>query len=258
MEAGISTASFYPMLLEDAIKHLARNHVKNIEVFINTISELEKTYVKELAKQIDANGQKVISVHPFTSGFEPFMLFTNYERRFQDGLEYHRRYFDAMNELGAKIFVFHGNRKQSPMLNRECFERFAKLRVLGKEHGIIVAQENVERCKSGNLDFLVEMISYLDHDVAIVFDNKQALRSGIQDDIFIEAVGPNIVHMHISDRNSTLDCIPLGQGDLNLKSLIRSVGKNGFNGRIMVELYRDKLDSIGDIYKSYNYLLSSI
>lgn len=258
MEAGISTASFYPMLVEDAIQHLAKHGVRNIEIFFNTFSEIEKNYVKELSKRIKANAQNVVSVHPFTCGFEPFMLFTNYERRFQDALEYHRRYFDVMNELGANVFVFHGDRKQGLMSNEEYFIRFAKLRDLGKEYGVIVAQENVARCKSGNLNFLKTMITYLDNDVALVFDNKQALRSGISDETFINAVGENIIHMHISDRNDELDCIPLGEGNLNIKKLIQLLEKKRFNGRIIIELYRDMITDISNIYESYNYLLSSI
>jgi len=148
MNFGVSTACFYPQLIEEAVTELSENSVNNIEVFINTFCELEKGFINNLSKMINDNGQKVVALHPFTCGFEPFMLFTNYERRFKDAIEFHKHYFDAMNTLGAKIFVFHGDRRQGALENKQYFERFAVLRDLGKQYDITVAQENVERCKS--------------------------------------------------------------------------------------------------------------
>ena len=50
------------------------------------------------------------SLHPYTCEIEPIMLFSNYPRRVDDYLEYCRYYFTAMQQLGAKIFVLHGNK----------------------------------------------------------------------------------------------------------------------------------------------------
>lgn len=258
MQAGISTASFYPFLIEDSIMHMAKNNIENIEIFFNTFSEIKKDYLKELSKIIKDNNQKVISIHPFTCGFEPFMLFTNYDRRLNDGLEFHKKYFEAMNILNAKYFVFHGDRKQGLIEDEESFERFAKLRDLGKEYNIVVAQENVERCRSGNLSYLKKMIKYLDNDVAIVFDNKQAFRSNITEEEFINAVGKNIVHMHISDRDENYECIALGNGNIDVKNILKQLKKVNFNGCIIIELYKERLNYLDEIYKSYKNLSLSI
>ena len=40
MEIGISTASFYPTLLEDALEQLVTRQVPVVELFLNTFSEL--------------------------------------------------------------------------------------------------------------------------------------------------------------------------------------------------------------------------
>lgn len=258
MKAGVSTASFYPMQLEEAVMCLNAHEIKNIEIFINTYSELSLNYLSELSRKIKDNGQRVISIHPFTSGFEPFMLFTGYERRFQDGLELHRHYFNAMNQLGAEVFVFHGDRKLGKLSEKEYFERFAKLRDLGKEYGVIVAQENVSRCKSHSLRFLKNMIEYLDGDVSLVFDNKQAIRSGVTYEEYINTLGKNIVHMHISDNSELCDCMALGEGTLNIVKLLDLVKTFCFNGSVIVELYLDLIDGIDKIYDSYKYLSSII
>ena len=58
-------------------------------------------------------GIDVVSVHPFTCGIEPMMLFTAYERRVTDMLDYFKRFFEYMNDFGAKYFVLHGNKNQN-------------------------------------------------------------------------------------------------------------------------------------------------
>ena len=253
---GISTASFYPMVLEEAIGELAKNNIKNIEIFLNTYSDLNINYINEINKIIKGNGMSVKSTHPFTSGFEPFMLFTEYKKRTDDAMEFHKQYFQAMNLLGSEIFVFHGDRKESEICDCEYFERFAQLRDIGKEFGIKVAQENVQRCKSGSLEFLKNMVKYLHNDVALVFDNKQAVRSGIDYIDFIKSVGENIVHVHISDSNQNCDCMAVGKGKSNIGKLVSHLHDIGFSGCMVVELYSKMLDSLDDIFDSYNQLNS--
>lgn len=254
MKYGISTACFYPMQTELGLKEIAEHHVPYAEVFVDTFSEVKKDYVKELRRLADFHGTKIVSLHPFSCAFEPFMLFTDYERRFQDGLELHRYYFEAMNHLGAKIFIFHGDRIGSKNENKMYFERFAKLRDLGREYGITVAQENVERCKSRDINFLCEMIKYLDGDVSLVFDNKQALRSNVDYKEFINCLSDYIIHVHFSDNDSHCDCLPIGEGSLNISGFIALLTEKMYNKCIIVELYNELLNNNSEIFKSYDFL----
>src|SRR5699024_2335222 len=80
------------------------------EVFLNTFSEFTLDYLRQLRNVADAYGAEIKSVHPFTSGYEGFLLFSEYERRFEDSLEFYKQYFDAANCLGASIVVLHGQR----------------------------------------------------------------------------------------------------------------------------------------------------
>lgn len=255
MNFGVSTACFYPMDLEKTIILLGENNVKNIEIFFNTYSDLSSEFINRvinLTVQYDIN---VVSAHPFTCSFEPFMMFTNYERRFEDSLEMQKPYFEAMQKLNAKIYVFHGDRRESPMPNEQYFERFSRLCDTAKPFGITVAQENVERCKSGSLDFLCEMVNYLD-DVSIVFDNKQCFRSGIKQETFIEKLGKNIIHVHISDNDENSDCLAISKGNLDFSNLLNQLENKGFNKNVIVELYSNKIDSLNEIYDSYKKLIS--
>lgn len=254
MKFGISTASFYPMLLEDSVDILGKNNIANIEIFFNTFSEIARPYLTELRKKIKYNDQTVIATHPFTSGFEPFMLFGNYERRIDDAIELHKYYFEAMNIIGSNIFVFHGDRNNSTLEPKRYYERFARLRDLGKQFDITVAQENVERCKSSSLEFLKNMISYLDNDVAFVFDNKQATRSGINFTDFINTLGSNIVHCHLSDSNEISDCIAIGKGKVDFCVMLDLLKKFNFYGCVVIELYGELLNNQQEIFTSYRNL----
>ena len=48
---GVSTACLYPLETEKAFEYLAKNGIKNTEIFFNTDSELTPSFVSEL-KQI--------------------------------------------------------------------------------------------------------------------------------------------------------------------------------------------------------------
>ena len=254
MQFGISTACFYPRQTEESLAMLASCGVPCCEIFFNTLSEIEPSYVKELRRIADSGGLRVVSLHPFTCAFEPFMLFTDYNRRFRDAVEWHKHYFDAMNLLGSKIFVLHGDRYQGPLPDEMYYERFAVLRDLGKEFGVIVAQENVERCKSRSLTFLENMASYLDGDLHLVFDNKQARRSGIDPLEFLNRLGQYVCHAHLSDYTDSCDCTAILPDSAHIKPTIDALKKQNFSGAVLVELYRNLIESDEDVFKSYENL----
>ncbi len=254
MRFGISTASMYPQLTEDTFRLYGEWGIDCAEVFLNTLSELEPSYLRMLAGIARDSGVKVVSVHPFTCAFEPFMLFTGYDRRFRDALEWHRRYFDGMNQLGAEIFVFHGDRAQGTLPEEEYFARFAALRDLGREYGVTVAQENVERCRSRSLPFLLRMRDYLQGDLALVFDNKQAIRSGVDGEEFIRVLGREICHVHLSDHNQEKDCLPIGVGEMDTGKLLGLLEESGFQGAVVEELYRESYSSPQELREGYENL----
>ena len=103
MKAGVSTACLYPMETTDALKALLKNGVKCVEIFFNTYSEIQKPYASELRSILNEYGATIKSIHPFTSGYEPYLIFSDYEKRYRETCEFYRRYFDCAAYLGAKI-----------------------------------------------------------------------------------------------------------------------------------------------------------
>ena len=93
IELGISSATFYPMLTEDAIDQIIKLGYRKAEIFLNSECEFTPDYIHELHSRLDAGGVEVISVHPYTSAIEALFFFTAYPRRANDALFCYGRTF---------------------------------------------------------------------------------------------------------------------------------------------------------------------
>mgnify|MGYP003298487249 CR=1 FL=1 len=95
MKIGASSACLYPMETEKAFLHIAQLGFTDSEIFINSRCELERPFLKELQAVQNAYKINIISLHPHSSFAEGYNFFSNYERRFNDGVEDYKRYFEA-------------------------------------------------------------------------------------------------------------------------------------------------------------------
>jgi len=258
IKSGVSTACLYPRVVEDCLYQLAIRGVDHVEIFFNTHSELEFDFIKNLKKIIDEYKMTVSSIHPYTCAIEPTMFFTQYPRRFLDILDYYKKYFEIMNILGAKIFVFHGNKVQNVFPNDEYFERYLKLYKVGQEFGITVAQENVSRCTSGDLSFLKEMSNALGNCAKFVFDTKQAIRREYNPFDFLDVLQEKIIHIHLSDHGKNGDCLLIGEGDMNFNEFVAKLKKYSFTGSIILELYSNGYKKIDDLSDNLSYFRNII
>lgn len=253
MNFGISTACFYPLQTEIAVKYLAEMNVKTIEIFFNSYSELKQQIVGEIKARAKGNNINIVAVHPFNSVFEPFLFFSDYTRRYEDILDVYKEYFDVMNVLGAKIFIFHGDKADSGIENNLYFERFNHLCEIANNVGITVAQENVARCKSKSNEFLLEMKRQLPQ-TKFVFDIKQAVRSKNDPFKTLEIMGENVVHIHASDNNEKYDCLEIGKGDFDFIKLFSFLKSIDYKNNIMLELYKENYNNYLDLLLSIENL----
>ncbi|MGI5893017.1 MAG: sugar phosphate isomerase/epimerase family protein [Candidatus Merdivicinus sp.] len=244
---GISTSCFYPLHTEDAARHLAEAGIPAAEVFFNAPSELNPDYLRELKKILNDGGTQIVSVHPFTCGLEPLLFFSEYQRRFWDGIQWYRSYFAAASILGAKYFILHGDRKEAETSDSLYFERFAGLNAAAAEYGIQVAQENVARCKSGSLTFLKKMKDFLP-DTVFALDLKQARRAGEDWQEIYSVLGSNVRHIHLSGCSDTEDCLPVTRGNFDCLHFLRTLQNGGFDGAILLELYRGNYGDYSELY----------
>lgn len=236
MKTGASTSCLFPMLTERSMQHLLKLGVKNIEVFLASPSERERSYARMLKEMADAEGAKIVSVHPYSSEMEGVGFFGIYPRRFGDEADEYSRYFEACREMGADIFVFHGARSFVKLENKFYFERFERLREVAKRFGVRLCQENVARCHSGRTEFLTAMKSAIP-DVEFVLDVKQAVRAGISPFDMLDVMGKSMAHLHLSDHNSGCDCLVPGEGDFELERFAHKLKTTGYGGNIILELY---------------------
>ena len=237
MDIGVSTACFYPMETEKALKYLGESGVKTTEIFLNSLSEVTSPFIKNLKEIADFYGINVVSLHPFSSFAESFMLFSDYKRRFFDTKEFYKKYYDACNILEAKYLVIHGDMKTNHISDEEYFDRFALMMKDGKDSGIQVVQENVNRYRSDSPEFLRKMKDYIGNDLKFVLDIKQAVRSGHDVYEFVNAIGRDVVHIHISDNKKGFDCLIPGDGDFDFKYFVKEMDKLNYCGDFIVEVY---------------------
>ncbi|MBQ8724255.1 MAG: sugar phosphate isomerase/epimerase, partial [Oscillospiraceae bacterium] len=192
------------------------------------------------------------ALHPFTGEMESMMFFSEYERRFNDMLDYYKHYFAAMDALGAKIFVLHGGKSAG---NISLYtDRFNRLSETAASFGVTVAQENVARFASRSLPFLENLKNQLGDNAAFVLDVKQAVRSGENPLNMLKTLGSSVKHVHISDHGQYGDCMLLGSGNFQVKNFLQTLAKLSPDCSVMLELYRNAFGCTADLVQNYQVL----
>lgn len=252
MFAGVSSACLYPMHTEDSLRILGGLGVKNVEIFFSDNSEASGSIFSEITDIVKSYDMNVISVHPYSSPMETMFLFSEYDRREQTLLDIYKGIFASMNVLGTKLFVLHGAILSAKCSDERYIERFMKLSDIAKDFGVTIVQENISYCKSSDIEFL-KMLKR-ECDAKFVLDIKQAVRSGISPTDIINALGDSILHIHASDNGKNGDCLPIGKGSFDFPSLISALKDIGYNGALLVELYRSNFGDPSELFDSMKKL----
>ncbi len=259
MRVGISTACLYPMETERALERMIAQGFRCFEVFFNTESELEPAYVAHLYDRVRRAGGQILSYHLFTAAFEPMLFFSDYPARFDDALALYRRWAAAVAPTGARVAVLHGARKDSRLPLAEYCRRFVRLAHALREEGITLAQENVARCLSGRVETIRRMRELAGPGgMRFVLDTKQALRAGEDPLAMREAMGGDLVNVHISDSAPAHDCLLPGAGRMDIPALLASLHRGGYDGALTIEVYRGDYGAEEELGASGRWLDSLI
>ena len=258
MEIGASTSCFYPLETEKALDTVINLGFKTCEIFFNSTCELEEPFVSELKTRADSEGVSVVSVHPFSATIENLCIFGEYQRRYDDFVDLYKKHFHAAAMLGADIVVIHGSLavQKRDIPEELYFDRFRSLVELGKAEGVRVCQENVVRFRSQSLDFLKRMKTALGDDFNMVFDIKQAIRSGYNPFELAEAMKNDIVHLHLSDNTKDDDCLPPGKGTFDFNRLFDIMKSADYKGDAVIEIYSKGFDVEKELAQSREYFES--
>lgn len=251
----MSSACFYPDETLDAVKKSASLGLKNIEIFINTFSELEEPYLKLIRQVCDENGVKVTSLHPFMSGFEYLMFFSACKKRADDSADFYRRFFHAAAYLGADFTVFHGDSTRAPFFGMDNYcEVLSHVMDVAKSEGVTLIHENVSTARAGAPAFMRELHErFGEGNIKFVFDLKQTARGGVDAHEMLDAMGNDIVHVHINDWKDGECKLPF-TGSLDVEGVIRRLEKNGYAGKYIIEVYRHNFESADEIRASADEL----
>lgn len=255
MKIGASTACFYPLETEKALDRVIDLGFGVAEIFFNSSSELQDCFTVEMKKHADDAGVNIVSVHPFSSFIENTCIFGEYQRRYDDFIDLYKQHFHAAAVLGADIVVIHGGLavQKRDIPEEHYFERFASLIELGKVEGVRVCQENVVRFRSQSLDFLKRMRSVIGDDFNMVFDIKQAVRSGYDPFEIVDEMKDDIVHLHLSDNGADGDCLPPGRGSFDFGRLFDVMDGAGYNGDAVIEIYSKGLEVESELKESRRF-----
>ena len=251
---GISSSCFYPLETERAFEKICSMGIECAEIFFNTQIELTPPYLRELRRIKDAYGVDIVSVHPFMSFAETYILFSSYRRRYEDALPYYQKFFEIAALLGAKYFIFHGGKQPGMVPDSDYFDRFAQLCLLGKRAGITVCNENVVHYASQDPEFLLRMARHVGEDLGIVLDVKQARRAGVDWKTYADLLGAYVRHIHISDYSREKDCLPPLTGRFDFSDLFLTMRNFGYKGDYIIELYEHSFSGEKELSNSYSEL----
>ena len=254
MNLGISTSSFYPLETEVSLETIGKNGVKTAEIFFNAQCELKNSFVDILSDIKEEYGITISSVHPTMSLAESFMFFSNYERRFYEGLDSYRRYSEIAANLGAKYIIMHGGKPNGILSDEEYCEKYMQIKEATLQNGVTVLQENVFKHRAGDIEFLRSIKQILGDDAEFCFDIKQAVRCGYEPIQTIKEFSSNIKHYHISDHSLAGDCLLPLKGNFNFKELFNYLESINYNGALITEVYNNAYKDYAEIFNSFQKL----
>lgn len=258
IEIGVSSACYYPLETEKALTLAGENGFKNVELFINSPSEIDDCFVGQLLEIKEKYGMHIVSVHPFSSFAESFFVFSDYERRYLDFLPFYEKFFKAANRLGADIFVFHGAKSIMKVDDSLYCKRYKGLIDLGKNYGIQVCHENVVDHKCESPQYMMMLRENIGKDFKIVLDVKQAALAHFTPHDFLLQLADAVAHVHISDRTAQKRCVTPFHGDFDFESFFKELHAYAYNGKCMIELYNWSYEDKEEIVEAYTKLTSLV
>ncbi len=258
MEIGLSTASFFNKLqIEDAVLDIGAHGVALCELFLNTFSEYEPSFIDVLEERFARTGVRVFSVHPMSMQYEP-QLFSIHPRQRADALRLFKKVLAAGQRLGAGCYVMHGPARLFGGVKNIEIARVAPilldLTALAAEYGILLTLENVSWCIFNEPEFGVRLQDATSGAIRHTLDVKQAARSGYDPMDFIRAVGEQIVNVHLCDAvkpsSGGVRYNMPGFGEYDFVAMFNLLAEKGYSGPAFVEVYGDMYTDIPVLYES--------
>lgn len=260
MKLGLSTACYFQKcMIEDSVLDISAHGVRHCELFLNSFSEYEPDFIALLAERLAAADITAYSVHPMSTQYEP-QLFSIHPRQRQDALNIYERVLQGAKTLGAKVYVMHGPVHLSGAAKNISLTRlapiFKELGDIAAGYGVTLALENVSWCVFCTAEFGRALRERLGAgSLKYTLDIKQAMRGGQDPLDFVEAVGPDIVNVHLCDavlgHDGRIGLRLPGFGAFDFVALKNALARQGADYRAIIEVYSDMYGNTEELYDSY-------
>lgn len=256
MEIGVSTASFFlRMYNEEALPVLNELDARVVEVFLETFSEYSEEFGEKLKKY--KGDLTVHSVHVVTTQFEP-QLFGGNLRAYKDARDYFESVLKCAKALGASNYTLHGIALYKKDYRLENYphvvDRLNELGELAKNYGVEICLENVYWCMY-NRPGIFSVLKNECPALKTCLDIKQARQSGHDVSEYLEEMAGRLNTVHLSDYDDSTDKMSLpGKGKTDFRKLFTQLKNVGFDGNMLIEVYKNDYEDVAEIKESLNYL----
>lgn len=255
MKIGVSTSSLFMRANNDECFDIFREIGVDIcEVFLTTFSEYNEKYGK-LLKSVKGDIE-VNSVHVLNTNYEP-QLYSRHEKVKADAFYFLEEVMKVARKLEAKYHTFHGvaRLKKTPIdMNFDFIgERTAEIIKKAEEYEVLLSYENVHWAYYNYPGFFRELKARCGA-LKGTLDIKQAVQSGFDYEDYIDDMNKDIVTVHVSDiDDSGKICLP-GEGKFNFRRLFSKLSDCGFDGAVLIEVYKESYENYAQLKRSLEYL----
>lgn len=262
MDFGVTTMVFYAKPLDKALESIARCGYSYAEIWMEHVwRDCPDRPAERVSSFLEETGLRA-TVHC------PVMDVNVTSPNIGIRKESIRQLFEAMDfstAIGAQLMVLHPGRRFSV---KERFEDHWQMQVdvlvqalaRAQDLGLTVALENMEFGSAVHSVKDYDDVLKVEKDCGIT-DLKVTLDTAHMGDTqrvvqFIEALGPRIVHTHLSDATDKLLHLRIGEGNLDFLRIASALRRQRYSGVYSLETYvpgdermlRDELEKLARLF----------
>ncbi len=255
MDIGVSTATFFLRRYnEDSISIIKDLGGRTCEVFLECPSEYTKEYGELLLER--KGDLKVHSIHAVTMNYET-ELFNSFDRAYNDALKSFSEVLNIGKMLGASCYTMHGRARIKKGADYDNYvkngKRLEELCNFARNYDIQICLENVPWALCNRPEYFREIVKYAP-SLCATLDVKQARISGYDYREYLNAMGQRIRTVHLSDVDENGKIRLPGKGTFDFEELFKRLKDVGFNGDMLIEVYKDDYQDEREITQSLEYL----
>jgi len=250
------------MTYQDFVKRAIELKVDGINFETCFFESYDETYLKELKNLLDSGGLECVVAWGHPDGYEG----GKNPAAFEDL----KKQFAVCEILGSKVMRIVGS--SLAFRHEDHRKQIKKLIKLLKTPAVMAEDKGIRLAMENHFDFSAdEFLEIMDGinspAMGVTFDTCNALRTGDRPEDFANKLKDYIFASHIKDcapiyGGDPADwfyfaSVPVGKGIIDFPNLLKTMGKNGFDGILAVEidyLHPDYPDEDAAVAESIGYL----